>query len=182
MTYRRSDSPDFEPDAAAADSDASAETVTIEVTKTPPARVLRSSSKKSDTVDNDADQKNNEGEEGNSKKGRRNKRKNTFSPKPQEKHRHSHKTKGKSVSFTLLPQRSVRRDNVDEQCRTLHITYKRWEGTAEPKTHSTPSNTHADDEAVQNPIDNEKPSGIALYLEKNVEYTCTENYIFLLLQ
>ena len=112
MTYRRSDSPDFEPDAetdaAAADSDESAETVTIEVTKTPPARVLRSSSKKSDTVDNDADQKNNEGEEGNSKKGRHNKRKNTFSPKPQEKRRHSRKTKGKSVSFTLPPQRSVR--------------------------------------------------------------------------
>ena len=44
MTYRHSDSPDFEQDAetdaAAADSDASAETVTIEVTKTPPARVL----------------------------------------------------------------------------------------------------------------------------------------------
>ena len=72
MTYRRSDSPEFDPDAetdaAAADSDASAETVTIEVTKTPPARVLRSSSKKSDTVDNDADQNNNEGEEGNSKR------------------------------------------------------------------------------------------------------------------
>ena len=34
------------------------------------------------------------------------------------------------------------------------------------KTHSTPSNTPADDEAVQNPIDDEEPSGIALYLEK----------------
>ena len=50
------------------------------------------------------------------------------------------------------------------------------------KTHSTPSNTPADDEAIQNPIDNEESSGIALYLEKNVEYTYTENYIFLLLQ
>ena len=50
------------------------------------------------------------------------------------------------------------------------------------KTHSTPSNTPADDEAVQNPIDNEEPSGIALCLTKNVEYTCIENYIFLLLQ
>ena len=50
------------------------------------------------------------------------------------------------------------------------------------KTHSTPSNTPADDEAVQNPIDNEEPSGIALYLKKNVEYTGTENYIFSLLQ
>ena len=50
MNYRRSDSPEFDPDAetdaAAADSDASAETVTIEVTKTPPARVLRSSQKR----------------------------------------------------------------------------------------------------------------------------------------
>ena len=105
MTYRRSDSPEFEldaeTDAAVADSDASAEMVTIEVTKTPPARVLRSSSKKSDTVDNDADEKNNEAEEGNSKKGKGNKRKNTVSPKPQEKHRRSHKNKGKSVSFTL---------------------------------------------------------------------------------
>ena len=39
MTYHRSDSPEFEldaeTDAVAADSDASAETVTIEVTKTP---------------------------------------------------------------------------------------------------------------------------------------------------
>ena len=126
MTYHRSDSPEYdqdaETDAAVADSDASAETVTIEVTKTPPARVLRSSSKKSDTVDNDADQNNNEGEEGNSKKGRCNKRKNTFSPKPQEKRRHSCKTKGKSVSFTLPLQQSVCRDNIDEQCRTLHIT------------------------------------------------------------
>ena len=36
------------------------------------------------------------------------------------------------------------------------------------KTHSTPSNTPADDEAVQNPIDNEEPSGIALDLEKKM--------------
>ena len=137
MTYGHSDSPEFEldaeTDAAAADSDASAETVTIEVTKTPPARVLRSSSKKSNTVDKDGDENNNEAAEGNSKKGKGNKRKNTVSPKPQEKRRRSRKNKGKSVSFTLPLQRSVRRDNVDEQCRTLHITYKRWEGTAEKK-------------------------------------------------
>ena len=137
MTYRRSDSPEFEldaeTDAAAADSDASTETVTIEVTKTPPARVLRSSSKKSDTIDNDTDENNNKAEEGNSKKGKGNKRKNTVSPKPQGKCRCSRKNKGKSVSFTLPLQRSVRRDNVDEQSRTLHITYKCWEGTAEEK-------------------------------------------------
>ena len=97
MTYGRSDSPEFEldaeTDAAAADSDASAEMVTIEVTKTPPTRVLRSSSKKSDTVDKDADENNNEAEEGNSKKGKGNKRKNTVSPKPQEKCRRSRKNK-----------------------------------------------------------------------------------------
>ena len=67
------------------------------------------------------------------KKGKGNKRKNTVSPKPQEKRRRSRKNKGKSVSFTLPLQRSVRQDNVDEQCRTLHITYKCWEGTAEEK-------------------------------------------------
>ena len=42
------------------------------------------------------------------------------------------------------------------------------------KTHSTPSNTPADDKAIQNPIDNEEPSGIALCFTKNVEYTCTK--------
>ena len=111
MTYRHSDSPEFDPDAetdaAVADSDASAKTVTIEVTKTPPTRVLRSSSKKSDNIDNDAHQNNNEGEEGNSKKGTCNKRKNTVSPKPLEKCRCSGKNKGKSVSFTLPLQQSV---------------------------------------------------------------------------
>ena len=39
------------------------------------------------------------------------------------------------MSFTLPLQRSVRRDNVDEQCQTLKINYKRWEGTAEAKNH-----------------------------------------------
>ena len=37
------------------------------------------------------------------------------------------------MSFTLPLQRSVRRDNVDEQCRTLNITYKQWEGTKDEK-------------------------------------------------
>ena len=50
------------------------------------------------------------------------------------------------------------------------------------KTDSTPSNTPPDDEAVPNPIDNEEPSGSALCFTKTVEYTCTENYIFLLFQ
>ena len=50
------------------------------------------------------------------------------------------------------------------------------------KTHSTPSNTPADDEAIQNPIDNEEQSGIALCFTKNLEYICTDYYIFLLLQ
>ena len=50
------------------------------------------------------------------------------------------------------------------------------------KTDSTPSNTPPDDEAIPNPIDNEEPSGSAFCFTKTVEYTCTENYIFLLLQ
>ena len=43
------------------------------------------------------------------------------------------KVSKKSVSFTLPLQRSVRRDNVDEQCHTLNITYKWWEGTRDEK-------------------------------------------------
>ena len=50
------------------------------------------------------------------------------------------------------------------------------------KTDSTPSNTAPDNEAVPNPIDNEEPSGSALCFTETVEYTCTDNYIFLLLQ
>ena len=119
---------DEETDAVQADSDNSAETVTIEVTKTPPGRILRSSTKKTDKVNKDGDDKN-------STKGKRNKRKNsTISTAPQ-KTRQTHKKRKKSVSFTLPLQRSVRRDNVDEQCQTLKINYKRWEGTAEAKNH-----------------------------------------------
>ena len=101
---------DEETDAVQADSDDSAETVTIEVTKTPPGRILRSFTKKTDKVNKDGDDKN-------STKGKRNKRKNsTISTAPQ-KTRQTHKKRKKSVSFTLLLQRSVRRDNVDEQCQ-----------------------------------------------------------------
>ena len=53
ITYRQSDSPDFnadmETDQASMNSDDSAETVTVEVTKTPPTRLLRSASNKMDT-------------------------------------------------------------------------------------------------------------------------------------
>ena len=58
MSYRRSDSPQFDGDAetdqAPMNSDNSAETVTVEVTKTPPMRLLRSASKKMDTHNTNA--------------------------------------------------------------------------------------------------------------------------------
>ena len=37
------------------------------------------------------------------------------------------------MSFTLPLQRSIRRDNVDEQCHTLNITVKWWDGTIDGK-------------------------------------------------
>ena len=56
ISYRQSDSPDFDADAetdqAPMNSDDSAETVTVEVTKTPPTRLLRSASNKMDTRNN----------------------------------------------------------------------------------------------------------------------------------
>ena len=58
MSYHRSDSPEFDGDAetdqAGINSDDSAETVTVEVTKTPPTCLLRSTSKKTDTPNTNA--------------------------------------------------------------------------------------------------------------------------------
>ena len=132
MSYRQSDSLQFdgdvETDQAPVNSDNSAETVTVEVTKTPPTHLLRSASKKMDTHNTNAvhEQK----KEDTSKK-----RKNKNAAQPAREAKCRHKSKPKSVSFTLPLQRSVRRDNVDEQCRTLNIMYKQWDGTRDEKEH-----------------------------------------------
>ena len=130
MSYRRSDSPEFDGDAetdqASMNSDNSAETVTVEVTKTPPTHLLRSASKKTDTPNtNTVDQQ--------KKQDTSKKRKNKNAAQPGRQRKHGHKSKPKSVSFTLPLQRNIRRDNVDEQCHTLNITYKRWDGTTDEK-------------------------------------------------
>ena len=88
-------------------SDNSAETVTVEVTKTPPMRLPRSASKKMDTHNTNAVH---EQEKEDTSKKRRNK--NAAQPAREAKCRC--KSKPKSVSFTLPLQRSVRRDNVDD--------------------------------------------------------------------
>ena len=130
ISYRQSDSPDFDADAetdqAPVNSDDSAETVSVEVTKTPPMCLLRSTSNKMDIHNTNAvhEQK----KEDTSKKR---KSKNAAQPVREAKRRC--KSKPKSVSFTLPVQRSIRRDNVDEQCCTLNITYKWWEGTRDEK-------------------------------------------------
>ena len=61
------------------------------------------------------------------------KRKNNNAAQPAREAKCRRKSKPKSVSFTLLVQRSIRRDNVDEHCHTLNITYKQWEGTRDEK-------------------------------------------------
>ena len=130
MSYRQSDSPEFdgdvETDQAPVNSDDSAETVTVEVMKTPPMRLLRSVSKKMDTHNTNIvhEQK----KEDTSKN-----RKNKSAAQPARKAKHRCKSKPKSVSFTLPLQRSIRRDNVDEQCCTLNITYKWWDGKRDEK-------------------------------------------------
>ena len=130
MSYHQSDSPEFDGDAntdqAGMNSDDSAETVTVEVTKTPPTHLLRSASKKTDTPNTNAvDQQ--------KKQDTSKKRKNKNAAQPGRQRKRGHKSKPKSVSFTLPLQRSIRRDNVDEQCRTLNIMYKWWDGTTDEK-------------------------------------------------
>ena len=43
--------------------------------------------------------------------------------------------KKKAPTFQQPIQRTFRRDNVDEECHRLKITYRRWPGTTEPKDH-----------------------------------------------
>ena len=113
ISYHRSQSPKFDADAetvqAPVNLDDSAETVTLEVTKTPPMRLLRSASNKMDTHNTNA--VNAQKKEDNSKK-----RKNKKAAQPAREPKRRCKSKPKSVSFTLPVQRSIRRDNVDEQC------------------------------------------------------------------
>ena len=130
ISYHWSHSPEFDPDAetdqAPVNSDDSAETVTVEVTKTPPMRLLRSASNKMPTHNTNA--VNAQKKEDTSKK-----RKNKNAAQPAREAKCRHKSKLKSVSFTLPVQRSIRRDNADEQCRTLNIIYKWWEGMKDEK-------------------------------------------------
>ena len=107
-------------------SDDSAETVTVEVMKTPPMCLLRSASKKTDTPNTNAvDQQ--------KKQDTSKKRKNKNAAQPGRQHKGGCKSKPKSVYFTLPLQRSIRRDNVDEQCCTMNITYKQWDSTTDEK-------------------------------------------------
>ena len=128
MSYHWSDSPQFngdvEIDQATVNSDDSAETVTVEVTKSPPTRLLRSASKKTDTPNTKAvDQ--------HKKEDTSKKRKNKNAAQPARECKRRCKSKPKSFTFPL--QRSIRRDNVDEQCHTLDIMYKQWEGMSDAK-------------------------------------------------
>ena len=39
-----------------------------------------------------------------------------------------------SVTFTLLHQRNVHKDMVNEDCECLNIKYKQWQGEEQPKS------------------------------------------------
>ena len=107
-------------------SDDSAETVTVEVMKTSSMHLLRSASKETDTPNTNAvDQQ--------KKQDTSKKRKNKNAAQPGRQHKCGCKNKPKSVSFTLPLQRNIRRDNVDEQCHTMNITYKHWDSTTDEK-------------------------------------------------
>ena len=94
--------------------------------KTPATRLLRSTSKKTETPNTNTVDK--EKEQQTAKK-----RKNKNAAQPARQSKHACKSKAKSVSFSLPVQRSIRRDNVDEECRTLNIMYKQWDSTTDEK-------------------------------------------------
>ena len=119
MSYHQSDSPQFngdaETDQAPMNSDDFAETVIVEVTKTPPTHLLRSASKKMDTHNTNAVHEL-------KKEDTSKKRKNKNAAQPAREAKRRCKSKPKSVSF-ILPL----------QCHTLNIMYKWWDGMRDEK-------------------------------------------------
>ena len=121
-SYQRSTSHIFEDDQdtehVANASDDSANTVEIEVSKTPLPQVLRSSMRaRSQQLQKAID---NIAEDNLATRRKHKKKKHT--------RKSGNKGTGNTVTFCSPTQRGVRCDRVDENCRTLNIKYKRWEG------------------------------------------------------
>ena len=119
----------MDEDTQAVSDSGSASTVELEVSKSPPYRMCLCSagsvppevpppepeSKKSDT----------EPDDDTSPKPSKSPCKKTPKKKPKRKPK---------VKFQIPPQRTIRRDRVDQECRMLKIKYRHWTGTTEPKT------------------------------------------------
>ena len=86
--------------------------------------------------------------------------------------------KKKPPTFQQPLQRTFRRDNVDEECRRLKITYRRWPGTTEPKDHLHKSHCQFNDnEDGYFPTNQRIPGDCVIcpmqkYLENNWDKRC----------
>ena len=133
----RSKSPEFDGSGAE-----SAETVELNVSKTPPTRhmTLRSATKtpvpenpivptpQTNTAEDPEEPQAMEPSKPSNDmgKGKKNKGK--------KRGKHQSKRQKKFVTFTLPNQRNIRKDMVDENCARLKIKYKQWSGNNQVKT------------------------------------------------
>ena len=155
VEYEEPGSPKYSFGEKDKDSDGSASTVELEVTHTPPAHHMRLRSagkvkddglsdlgeksttpKSSEINDSDKgqqpDTQQSEGADEEAKPSTPKKRCTRQQDASKNRKKKQQKSKPK-VAFTLPHQCTVRRDGIDEQCRALKITYRRWPGTTEPK-------------------------------------------------
>ena len=143
--YKRSSSPVFSmvatDDQQSSDSNDTNSTVELEVTKTPPRMTLRSHSHQKPTDAGSKSDTKKPTDAGTSAHAEPTDGAETEAvgdadaqPQPKCRQRHKRKKAKPKPTFQLPMQRSMRRDQVDEQCRQLNIKYRRWTGTAEPKS------------------------------------------------
>ena len=122
-------------DSQSDNGEASNSTVELEVSKTPPRMTLRSHSRQRATDAESQLEKNKSPDTGKADKGADAQASDgaeteavgdgNTQAKPKRRQRKQRKKKAKPT-FQLPTQRSMRRDQVDEQCRMLNIKYKRW--------------------------------------------------------
>ena len=122
------------------DGNVSNSTVELEVSQTPPRMTLRSHSHQRTTDGPGQSQNNKSTDAGTSAQPKAMDGAETEAvgypeeePEPKRHQRKKRKKAKTKPTFQLLTQRSMRRDQVDEQCRCLNIKYRRWSGTTEPK-------------------------------------------------
>ena len=146
MEYKRSSSPVFSIGKNNTNSDDSASTVELSVSRTRPAWHMRfwSVGKASqDTNNNSQDESRTKEQSDTQQSTTKNDQLEPSTPKKWYTRQQQASANGKKrvakkkskVAFTLPHQRTIQRNGLDEQCHALNITYRRWPGTTEAKNY-----------------------------------------------